>query len=207
VCFYNPTENVGYRYKYADPSQPNPDYKPSYTWEIVNWEDCSVRCGGGTQLGEPSCIEAKMGKVSPKLCKDLEKPTSQTRACNELPCPVKWRIGKWGKCMACKKQSGVRVREVECIRETSAPNGDDVLLENDQCPSPKPPTRELCDSGKVCVGKKRSHLEIPSEMLRELWYQTIVDMINGNPAVNIRLVKIRDSFTPLLFHRYETMSS
>ncbi|KAK9754646.1 ADAM-TS Spacer 1 [Popillia japonica] len=183
VCFYNPTENVGYRYKYADPGQPNPDYKPSYHWEIVKWADCTARCGGGSEIGEPSCIEEKMGKVSPKLCQGIEKPPTQTRVCNELPCPIKWRVGKWGKCVACKNKSGVRVREVECVRESAVPNGEDVLLEDDLCPSPKPPSRELCDSGKVCVGVKRSDLGVPLEMMRELWYQTIVDMININPAV------------------------
>lgn len=101
------------------------------------------------------------------------------------PIFLRWRVGKWGKCVACKNKSGVRVREVECVRESAVPNGEDVLLEDDLCPSPKPPSRELCDSGKVCVGVKRSDLGVPLEMMRELWYQTIVDMININPAVDI----------------------
>lgn len=57
-------------------------------------------------------------------------------------------------------------------------------MEDNECPSPKPPTRELCDSGRVCVTKRLADAGIPMEMMRELWFQTVVDMINIDPVVS-----------------------
>lgn len=86
VVYYK-NENVGYHYKYAEPIAQN--YQPVYHWEFVEWEDCSVRCGGGIETSEPSCLEAKAGKVGPSFCQGLEKPHPLTEKCNEQPCKTK----------------------------------------------------------------------------------------------------------------------
>ncbi|XP_022900550.2 A disintegrin and metalloproteinase with thrombospondin motifs 6-like [Onthophagus taurus] len=181
VVFYQ-AENVGYFYNYAEPSL-HSNYQPHYHWEFLEWNDCSVRCGGGTQSSEPSCVEEKAGRVSDTFCHNMEKPIAMVRRCNDAPCKVKWRTGKWSKCTACKNQSGIRVREVECVRENPISGADDILVEDTFCPPPKPGTRELCDAQKSCTKKREIENEIPSYILRELWYQTIVDYVNADSAV------------------------
>lgn len=89
VVFYNKKENVGYHYKYGDLTIPHPDYKPQYSWEHLDFGPCSYRCEGGTQTSVASCVEAKMGKMTPEFCVGIEQPSSVTRSCNNKPCKIK----------------------------------------------------------------------------------------------------------------------
>ncbi|KAF5307128.1 hypothetical protein FQR65_LT07112 [Abscondita terminalis] len=184
VVFYG-NENVGYSYKYSEPASQN--YPPQYHWEFAEWGECSVRCGGGTETSDPDCIEARAGKVSPTFCQGLEKPHPLVRECNADPCKTKWRVGKWSNCTACKFQSGVRVREVECIKEAKIPGEDDVLEEDDKCPSPKPGTRELCNSRKTCSksktkSKSKNKREgFSPDVMRHLWLQTMPEYMHHEP--------------------------
>lgn len=81
-------ENVGYHYKYSEPSTGS-TYQPQYHWEFVEWGDCSTRCGGGVQTADPDCLEEKAGKVTPSFCDAKAKPESMKRKCNEQPCKTK----------------------------------------------------------------------------------------------------------------------
>lgn len=45
----------------------------------------------------------------------------------------RWKLGQWGRCRACKKKGGVRIREVQCIKTNPNPNGDDILVEDIEC--------------------------------------------------------------------------
>lgn len=85
---YFAKDNVGYHYKYAEPSV-QASYQPRYHWEFVEWNECSVRCGGGTETSDPECMEEKAGKVSPSFCQASEKPAEKVRTCNEQPCKTK----------------------------------------------------------------------------------------------------------------------
>lgn len=87
MVFYK-KENVGYDYKYAEPST-DTSYTPHYQWELLEWSDCTVRCGGGEQTAKYDCVEDKAGKVSSNFCMALEKPESSTKKCNEDPCKTK----------------------------------------------------------------------------------------------------------------------
>lgn len=83
------------------------------------------------------------------------------------------------------------MREVECVRESPKPGADDTLIDDELCPGPKPGTRELCTSKtRCCVTKKREDYELPVDMMRELWYQTVVDYINADESVSFNVWKI-----------------
>lgn len=85
--YYTP-ENVGYHYRYSEPSAQS-NYQPQYHWEFLEWSDCSVRCGGGVEVAEPECVEEKAGKVTATFCEKIEKPQLEKRKCNEQPCKTK----------------------------------------------------------------------------------------------------------------------
>ncbi|CAG9838538.1 unnamed protein product [Diabrotica balteata] len=167
VCFYKP-ENVGYRYKYAEPSS-DLNYSPHYHWELLEWTECDAKCGGGIQLSKFDCIEEKAGKVSTNFCAGEQKPEAMTKKCNEQPCKTKWKVGKWSQCKACKNISGLRTREIQCARESSKQGAEDILVEDSNCEGIRPATSELCDSPVKC--KARQVEWAPEEMLRDVWVQ------------------------------------
>ncbi|XP_044750443.1 A disintegrin and metalloproteinase with thrombospondin motifs 12-like [Coccinella septempunctata] len=168
ICFFEAT-NVGYKFRYTEPASES-EYLPKYHWEILSFGDCSAKCGGGIQQAEMSCSEEKAGKVSPTFCQDLEKPEASTKKCNEQPCKTKWRVGKWGPCHACKYKSGVRLREVECVRQSPHPGTEDILVEDSECKGPRPATRELCNAPKKC--KIRSvQYGLPDSEMQDVWQQ------------------------------------
>ncbi|XP_074033446.1 A disintegrin and metalloproteinase with thrombospondin motifs 12 [Leptinotarsa decemlineata] len=167
VVFYSP-ENVGYRYRYAEPSQ-DLSYAPHYHWELLDWTDCSAKCGGGTQTSKYECVEDKAGKVSSTFCVGEDKPEPISKQCNENPCRTKWKVGKWGECHACKNRSGVRSREVECVEESPKVGAEEILVDDENCEGKRPASRELCDSHKTC--KARQTDNIPAELLEDVWKQ------------------------------------
>lgn len=79
---------MGYRYKYSEPLS-NSQYEAHYHWEFVEWEDCSVRCGGGTEISKPECVEEVSGKVSASFCEQNEKPEPKSKMCNQFPCETR----------------------------------------------------------------------------------------------------------------------
>jgi hypothetical protein len=88
AVFFKP-ENVGYHYKYAEPSL-DTSYVPKYHWEQLDWEECTARCGGGVTTAKWDCIEEKAGKVSDSLCSSLGKPEVASKSCNSQPCKTKY---------------------------------------------------------------------------------------------------------------------
>lgn len=92
-------------------------------------------------------------------------------------------MGKWGKCMACRFQSGVRMRKVECVREAQKPGAEDILLEDSECIGPKPGSRELCNSVQVCPNTKREIDSLPLHMMQQIWFQTVPKKVSSKPQV------------------------
>lgn len=84
---------------------------------------------------------------------------------------LRWKVGKWSKCMACKKLSGIRVRQVVCVEESPKPGSEDILLEDDHCEEIKPATRELCNSPSKCRATRYID-NIPKQLLKDIWKQT-----------------------------------
>ncbi|GJQ74293.1 hypothetical protein Trydic_g19190 [Trypoxylus dichotomus] len=186
VVFYKRNENVGYRYKYGEPTM-NSKYQPRYHWEFLDWGDCSARCGGGTEISQAACVEEKAGKVSSTLCHNIDRPPPRSRTCNEFPCAIKWRVGKWSQCTACKNKAGLRLRDVECVQESPISGADDILLDDELCLDIKPGNRELCKSDRPCT-RKREDMGISKDMMRALFYQTVVDLVNVDPLVQEDLI-------------------
>lgn len=88
----------------------------------------------------------------------------------------RWRVGKWSPCKACKYKSGVRTREVECVRLAKISGDEDVLVEDKECEGPRPGTQELCNSHKKCDKDKRlDDNKLPESIMRKLWPQTLED--------------------------------
>lgn len=79
--------------------------------------------------------------------------------------------------MACKHQSGVRIRDVECVREAQIPGEDDTLIEDSECKEGRPGAKELCQSAHKCESRSRKSIdEIPENMLRDIWSQTKMEV-------------------------------
>lgn len=81
--------NNGVNYKYFIEKSGPSSYTPKYLWEFTRWSDCDAKCGGGTMIALPTCIEQQNGVVSDNFCKNIPRPVPKTRICNEEPCPTK----------------------------------------------------------------------------------------------------------------------
>ncbi|XP_076231370.1 A disintegrin and metalloproteinase with thrombospondin motifs 1 [Calliopsis andreniformis] len=145
---FDPKFNTTVRYKYYVRST-DPSYTPKYLWDFTEWSDCSTKCGGGTMISEPSCIESTGGRVSPNFCQGIPRPEVKSRTCNTQPCPAKnrglrWRVSQWSKCSACDGKKGFRHRKVQCVRPAARAGEDDVQANLDACKGRVPRQKEEC---------------------------------------------------------------
>ncbi|XP_066909375.1 A disintegrin and metalloproteinase with thrombospondin motifs 12 isoform X2 [Halyomorpha halys] len=146
---YFKDENPGVRIVYASPAAAG--FVPLYRWEFLEWGPCSARCGGGSEICKPSCIEQAHGKVNENLCDAKCKPEPLTRTCNLQKCRTKWKTWGWGPCSGCMYKTGERKRQVECVMELpSHSDGDEIIVDEKECCTPKPVTQELCNTSRPC---------------------------------------------------------
>ncbi|XP_076647153.1 A disintegrin and metalloproteinase with thrombospondin motifs 7 [Halictus rubicundus] len=122
----------------------NPSYTPKYLWDFTEWSNCNVKCGGGTMISEPTCIEQNAGKVTPNFCGGITKPEPKSRVCNPHPCPAKWRVSQWSRCSACDGKTGLKHRKVQCVKPASRPGEDDVQANFDACKGRVPKQQTDC---------------------------------------------------------------
>ncbi|XP_066246536.1 A disintegrin and metalloproteinase with thrombospondin motifs 12-like [Euwallacea similis] len=137
------------------------------------YKECSKMCDGGIQEAKLACYENTAGRVSDSYCEKLEKPKEQEpQKCNTQPCLKEWKVGNWGRCRACKNKSGVRVREVQCVKKNSNPKGDDIILEDSECKEIKPGIAELCTSNRKCdSSRRRKSIFVPGKFQDSIWKQ------------------------------------
>lgn len=57
-----------------------------------------------------------------------------------------------------------------------------MIVEEDKCTGQRPLSRDYCVSKRACK-KRKSDQEFPEHMMKELFYQTIVDMLDLDPEV------------------------
>ncbi|GLG94753.1 Papilin [Gryllus bimaculatus] len=125
-------------------------YIPTYRWEFLEWEPCSARCGGGSQISRPTCVEKQAGKVSDSFCNAVCKPDAKHRACNKQLCPARWHTGAWSRCSGCLNHPGKQNRSVECRSDNPIIPGEPVLTEVSKCSGERPNNTQTCDSDQPC---------------------------------------------------------
>lgn len=79
-------------------------------------------------------------------------------------------MGKWSKCFACKNVSGIRIRQVVCVKESQTPGSEDTLEDDKKCEGTKPATREVCESHVKCRSSKYID-KIPKHLLKDVHKQ------------------------------------
>ncbi|XP_046591937.1 A disintegrin and metalloproteinase with thrombospondin motifs 7-like [Neodiprion lecontei] len=147
--FYNPKVNPGVHYVYYVLNGKSGG-KPQYQWDFLDWEPCSAKCGGGTQLAQASCIEQQSGRVSNSFCKDIKRPEPKSRTCNTQSCKAKWRVSQWSRCSACGGKKGQQRRKVQCVKPAAHPGGEDVQAELTACKGQVPKQSQSCTGNRTC---------------------------------------------------------
>ncbi|XP_054726012.1 papilin isoform X2 [Anastrepha obliqua] len=139
-------KNVSIDYEYSIPESINNAPPVEYSWTHMEFEPCSVPCGGGTQSRTVTCNNRMtLEEVDPNLCDASAKPLEE-QACNEDPCAPNWVEGEWGKCSKGCGADGVQNRTVTC--ERISPNGDRTAEEDSVCLQSvgnKPATQQECN--------------------------------------------------------------
>lgn len=115
----------------------------NFSWDISDWSECGVACGGGTQTRTVVCKDAQ-GNVNPDgRCPGAKPATSQM--CNAQACTedFSWLISDWGTCTAACG-GGTQSRSIVC----KAADGTDAS--DNRCPSPKPALTQACNT-EACM--------------------------------------------------------
>ncbi|XP_072447201.1 LOW QUALITY PROTEIN: A disintegrin and metalloproteinase with thrombospondin motifs 19-like [Chiloscyllium punctatum] len=155
VLLFN-DQNYGIHYEYTIPIEPGPGNHsakanvPLFMWTHSGWEDCGAMCGGGERKTLVTCTKI-MSKttaiVDNRKCKQLKKPESLVRKCNQQPCQTRWMMTEWTPCSrTCGK--GSQSRQVACTQQLR--NGTFIRARESDCPVPKPTSLQHCE-GQDCL--------------------------------------------------------
>nr|XP_040016674.1 A disintegrin and metalloproteinase with thrombospondin motifs 17 isoform X3 [Gasterosteus aculeatus aculeatus] len=121
-----------------------------YIWTHSNWQDCTVKCGGGERRTVVSCVRIAnktMEAVNNSYCHPENRPLPKVRLCNSQPCQYRWLTGEWGSCsITCGK--GLQHREVVCVYHLQ--NGSRIHTRDLYCQGGKPPVLQACE-GHLCL--------------------------------------------------------
>nr|CAD7399952.1 unnamed protein product [Timema cristinae] len=169
ICYawYSGIKNPGIKYSYYIPASKS--FVPKYSWELLDWSECSVLCGGGTQEAVPSCVEEHGGKVSDQYCQNMSKPETRSRVCNKDPCPTKWRVDVWGQCCISDTGIGMQNRAVKCVQEPQKAGEDDVIVENKLCKEKKPLKSQKCSNPTKCRKSRQTpRFKSPAHLISNL---------------------------------------
>ncbi|XP_076379649.1 ADAMTS-like no long nerve cord isoform X2 [Megalopta genalis] len=132
-------------------------------WNLSEFSTCMSPCGLGIQTRYVTCIHevtrGSTGKTVPvpnKMCP--QPPPADRQYCNVFDCPVKWNVGKWGKCSkTCG--GGVMKRKVSCGQIMA--QGREQSREDRECSSQKPATERPCNT-RACHDMDAGSLPIIS---------------------------------------------
>ncbi|KRT86067.1 hypothetical protein AMK59_1874, partial [Oryctes borbonicus] len=167
VIFRGKARNPGVRYQYTVSKREGPR-RVKYAWDLGDWSQCSVTCGGGSQRRKPVCRESLDASgfsdapsvidgtsmiVDDSLCDPKDRPEELMRTCKEDPCPSHWWIGPWQSCPVTCSTLGTkqyRRRSVMCVDD------QEMALLDSYCDSKSRPTEEEpCRSLPECFMRKR----------------------------------------------------
>ncbi|XP_076658795.1 ADAMTS-like no long nerve cord isoform X2 [Halictus rubicundus] len=132
-------------------------------WNLSEFSPCMSPCGLGIQTRDVTCIHevtrGSTGKTVPvpnKMCP--QPPPADRQYCNVWDCPVKWSVGKWGKCSkTCG--GGVMKRKVTCDQIMA--QGRQQSREDRECTSQKPASERPCNN-RACHDMDAGSLPIIS---------------------------------------------
>lgn len=119
-----------------------------YQWVELEWDTCSVSCGGGgVQMRGLACVWVRGEgnvEVESDLCYNEATPTT-AQPCQQESCPpeYRWHHGVWGACdVVCGE--GWMERGVWC-------EGEHGTVHNESCQrDDKPPYKVTCHAPEVC---------------------------------------------------------
>ncbi|XP_064608242.1 ADAMTS-like protein 1 isoform X2 [Liolophura sinensis] len=115
-----------------------------YVWRIAGHSTCSHSCLGGVQETLIECVQNGT-RVNSSLCDSKNRPPSERRLCNDIPCPPRWRTGIFGNCsVTCG--GGVMSRTVACIQEVTLRSNETLPLPDVMCGLPAPPRNRSCNT-------------------------------------------------------------
>ncbi|XP_078406351.1 A disintegrin and metalloproteinase with thrombospondin motifs 13 isoform X2 [Cetorhinus maximus] len=106
-------------------------------WELGEFGECSVSCGGGQRERDIHCLKQEAlerQQTSDMDCADLPRPES-VEMCNSQPCPARWTVSEWGICST-SCGAGVAERSVTCVQFV---NGTDLDVNVTLCPTAAQP--------------------------------------------------------------------
>uniref|UniRef100_A0A8C7JMN7 ADAMTS like 3 n=1 Tax=Oncorhynchus kisutch TaxID=8019 RepID=A0A8C7JMN7_ONCKI len=135
-------------------------------WETEPWQECSLSCGGGSQVRKVFCKQllstGAYWTLGDTACPGA-KPAPH-RTCSKTDCLPYMAGGEWGKCsVSCGL--GIQRREPVCQRLTSA--GQQVMLARRLCDGlSSPPLETIKEPVKRCpliLGLSRIYIQTRQE--------------------------------------------
>ncbi|XP_022900466.2 A disintegrin and metalloproteinase with thrombospondin motifs 7 [Onthophagus taurus] len=164
IVFRGKSKNPGVKYQYTLSGYEDPEKHLQYEWQLGDWTQCSVTCGGGKQFRKSICRESLSGPVTSfddvtstivaeSFCSRDAQPDTEERSCKDEPCPSHWWVGPWQSCPVTCTNKGVKQylrRSVMCV------DGQEMALAD-----------KFCDAGSRPLEYKHcGHLPVCPESFR-----------------------------------------
>ncbi|XP_038637738.1 A disintegrin and metalloproteinase with thrombospondin motifs 13 [Scyliorhinus canicula] len=151
-------------------------------WEVGEFGECNVSCGGGQRERDIHCLkqEALEKQRTPDAdCADIPRPES-VELCNNQPCPVRWSVSKWGGCST-SCGVGIAERSVTCVQYI---NGIEREANVTLCPATTQPLGVIHCNQSIC----------PFQLDKRPWSEVFKQL--GNETGNVTRVTAVPSERP-----------
>ncbi|KPM03349.1 Immunoglobulin I-set domain containing protein 3 [Sarcoptes scabiei] len=117
-----------------------------YYWSVIGFTECSHECLGGIQDSIIECIKSENSMTMPSFyCDSKLKPPISYQICNDFPCTPRWNLSDFGKCSKKCGEGGIQTRTVACIHEIIKEPSTTIIVDDSNCPSPKPSVKQKCN--------------------------------------------------------------
>ncbi|XP_077863708.1 ADAMTS-like protein 1, partial [Saccoglossus kowalevskii] len=116
-------------------------------WDAIQYDDCSVSCGGGVQQAVIECIQilatgsGNTIRVPEDFC--TEPKPNITKMCNHIDCPPNWEVTEWSECsQSCG--DGIQSRDVSCKQLLAL--GNKIDIPDVFCVEDNPANQQPCNT-------------------------------------------------------------